>query len=102
MKLHSIALSAALGMSALFAPVEGYSVIITDIPQSDVRRAAEKGDADAQHKLGNVYYWGQGSPVDYAEAVNWFSKAAAQGHAGAQTDLGICYELGQGGNSAAK
>ena len=33
---------------------------------------------------------------DYAEAVQWYSKAAEQGFAEAQYNLGVCYENGQG------
>ena len=37
-----------------------------------------------------------GVPVNYAEAVKWYSKAAEQGHAAAQSNLGLMYALGIG------
>jgi TPR repeat protein len=37
-----------------------------------------------------------GVPVNYAEAVKWYSKAAEQGHAAAQSNLGLMYVLGIG------
>ena len=33
---------------------------------------------------------------DYAEAVQWYSKAAEKGHVGAQNNLGWMYERGRG------
>jgi hypothetical protein len=35
-------------------------------------------------------------PLDYAEALKWFSRAAEQGHAGSQNNLGIMYNSGLG------
>jgi len=45
-----------------------------------LRKAAEQGDAEAQFKLGNSYFTGQGETRDYAKAIEWFGKAAEQGH----------------------
>lgn len=44
---------------------------------SDLRSAAERGDAEAQYELGNAYYYGKGVPQDYKEAQVWYGKAAA-------------------------
>jgi hypothetical protein len=90
------------------------------------RKAAEQGDADAQYKLGVLYYevWeGQGVLQDdtqaafwrrtirawrawinsadpynwrYTQAVYWFRKAAEQGDADAQYVLGNIYYYGHG------
>ena len=60
------------------------------------RKAAEQGDADAQHNLGVMYGEGQGVPQDYAEALKWFRLAADQGEAIAQYNLGLMYGEGQG------
>ena len=51
------------------------------------RKAAERGDADAQFMLGTFYENGEGVPQDYAEAVKWLRKAAEQGHAEAEMML---------------
>ena len=55
-----------------------------------VQKSAEQGDADAQDKLGLMYYNGQGVPKDYKEAVKWYTKAAEQGDDSARTTLGLC------------
>lgn len=55
------------------------------------REKAEQGDADAQLKLGVMYFFGDGVPLDDAEAVKWFRKAAMQGHTMAQRNLGFMY-----------
>ena len=60
------------------------------------RKAAEQGNAKAQHNLGYCYYDGQGVSQDYTEAVKWYRKAAEQGNAKAQNNLGLCYYDGQG------
>jgi TPR repeat protein len=46
-----------------------------------LREVAEKGDKDAQYRLGNSYCCGpEGGFWDTKEAVKWWCKAAAQGH----------------------
>ena len=59
-------------------------------------KRAESGDAEAQHKLGNCFYYGLGVKQDYREAVKWFRKAADQHYAPAENDLGFCYHEGYG------
>ena len=60
------------------------------------RRAADQGDARAQHNLGYMYEYGLGIPQDYVEAVRWYRKAAEQGLADAQFNLGTMYDNGRG------
>ena len=60
------------------------------------KEAAEKGDASAQLRLGEMYDNGDGIPKDGAEAFNWYKKAAAQGNSTAQFDLGLSYHDGDG------
>jgi TPR repeat protein len=57
---------------------------------------AERGDALAQTKLGNMYYLGLGVLEDDGEAARWFSMAANQGDPEAQVMLGTLYVLGTG------
>ena len=61
----------------------------------NLRWAAEQGDPEAQCNLGNVYYLGEGTPRDYAEAANWYRLAAGQGNAAAQNNLGVMYDEGE-------
>lgn len=63
---------------------------------ASLRKAAEKGDAKAQLKLGTAYATGEGIVKDDAQAVAWFRKAAKQGDAKAQVNLGNMVAEGQG------
>jgi TPR repeat protein len=58
--------------------------------------AAERGDAAAQYKLGNMYARGQSVTRDDGQAVSWLHKAADQGHAAAQYGLASMYASGRG------
>ena len=58
--------------------------------------AAENGDAEAQCKLADAYFLGNGMEQDEQKAVEWFRKSAEQGHAVAEYALGNCYLLGRG------
>ncbi|KPK25754.1 MAG: hypothetical protein AMJ61_11050 [Desulfobacterales bacterium SG8_35_2] len=56
----------------------------------------EQVDAKAQFERGLMYYWGQGTPQNYKEALKWFNKSAKQGNPDAQYVLGGMYYLGDG------
>lgn len=45
---------------------------------NDVLKKAQKGNAEAQYKLGLMYDNGDGVTQDYSEAVKWIRKAAQQ------------------------
>jgi TPR repeat protein len=61
-----------------------------------LRLKAERGDPDAEYKLGLAYDVGVGAPQDLAQAAAWYERAAEQGHAGAQFSLGLMYSNGRG------
>ena len=62
-----------------------------------VRKAAEAGDAQAQHNLGWMYEEGCGGlQTDNVKAVMWYRKGAIQGYARAQTQMGWMYQSGKG------
>ena len=61
-----------------------------------IHKAAEQGDAAAQHTLGVLYGLGVFEAVDGTEGVAWFRMAAKQGYALAQYDLGNMYSSGMG------
>ena len=75
---------------------------------SHLKERAEAGDAEAQQLLGDMYAAGDGVPMDFAEAHNWWRKAeqgraeaqlreaAEAGDAEAQMNLGVMYARGQG------
>jgi TPR repeat protein/sugar lactone lactonase YvrE len=62
---------------------------------SDLKIRAEQGDAEAQKKLGNSYFYGESVQKDIVEAVKWWRKAAEQGYADAQFNLGSLYSKGE-------
>jgi hypothetical protein len=57
---------------------------------------ADHGDAQAQNKLGNMYWAGEGVPKVYTESVKWWRLAADQGYTKAQANLAAAYENGWG------
>lgn len=53
------------------------------------RPVAERGDADAQYNLGQIYKLGRGVPVDMVEAEKWYRLAALQGHDLGEANYGM-------------
>jgi uncharacterized protein len=51
------------------------------------RKAAERGDADAQALLGLLYELGRGLQQDFVEAHKWLDLAASRVQADKQKDL---------------
>jgi hypothetical protein len=62
----------------------------------ELRPLADRGDAEAQYRVGLMYEFGKGYPQDKAQGIAWFRKAAAQNHAAAQAELGVIYATGDG------
>jgi len=60
------------------------------------RKAAERGDAEAQYNLALMHDRGIGVEKNAAEALKWYRKAAEQGYAKAQYNLGMMYYFGRG------
>ncbi|RZJ85087.1 MAG: sel1 repeat family protein [Massilia sp.] len=52
-------------------------------------KLAQAGDTEAQFRLGEMYWYGDGTAVDLAAANTWLRKAAQQGHRGAVESLDI-------------
>ncbi len=82
----ALALLAAAGIAAVLL-LQAFS----QESSRDIRRAAEKGEAAAQYKLGFRYAQGLNVLQDYKEAQLWFLAAAQQGHAKAQYQRGVMY-----------
>lgn len=62
-----------------------------------VKKAAERGDLNAQHDLAAFYATDESLEIrDEAEAVRWYAKAAEGGHGQSQYDLGFMLLLGEG------
>lgn len=92
---------------ALFILPSGYAPAS---PTSDIsaegmqflQTQAVRGNAEAQNKLGKLYFLGQGVPQNNTTAREWFEKSAAQGNADAQNNLGFLYEKAQGDYAKAR
>jgi TPR repeat protein len=69
---------------------------LSSMERRRTRKAAERGNANAQFNLGLLYYLGEGVEQDEEEAFHWYKKAAEQGNANAQCNLGYMYDLGEG------
>ena len=100
---HVALLAAALvGMASPFA-VAGLAEGLDALKRGDyataakeLRPLAERGDAEAQHRVGLMYEFGKGFAADKPQSMAWLGKAAAQGHPGAQLELGVIYATGDG------
>ena len=51
------------------------------------KKMADYGNAEAQHKLGEMYEEGHGTAKDFDKALEWYQKAAAQGYAPASKKI---------------
>jgi TPR repeat protein len=72
------------------------SVNASDESPKEIIQAAQQGDAVAQRELGAMYYFGEGVPQDYKEAIKWYSKSAEQNYVKSQVMLGYMYYHGEG------
>lgn len=57
---------------------------------------AERGEAEAQYRMGMMARFGWGMDKDVPAAVHWLQMAADRGHPQAQAELGTMYRLGRG------
>ena len=55
---------------------------------------AEKGDIEAQYRLGKQYYTGLHREQNLKEAYKWLGKAAQEGNSLAELSYGTMYEMG--------
>ncbi len=72
---------------------------VTPSEFNEIRSLAEKGDPEAQYKLGEFYDWGDYVTFNQDEAIKWYLKAADQGYETAQTIIADRYMLGTRGLS---
>lgn len=62
----------------------------------DVLEKAKSGNLEAQSKLAEMYFKGQGAKKDFSQAAIWALKAAEQGSPADQSLLGNLYRTGRG------
>lgn len=95
-----LALAAWLSSTAAVAGLkEGYEALSRKdyvTAANEYRPLAERGDPEAQYRIGRMYEFGNGYPQDKAQGIAWIRKAAAQGHADAEQELGVVYATGDG------
>ena len=65
-----------------------------DTAFSEFKAHAEAGNAEAQGKLGIMYFWGRGTLRSESKAYRWSLQAAKQGEASGQQMMGYLYENG--------
>jgi hypothetical protein len=58
-------------------------------------RLATAGNAEAQFRLGEMYWYGDGTAVDMGKSKAWLQKAAGAGHAGARETLAVLQQREQ-------
>eukprot|EP00456_Euglypha_rotunda_P069773 TRINITY_DN6157_c0_g1_i8.p1 TRINITY_DN6157_c0_g1~~TRINITY_DN6157_c0_g1_i8.p1 ORF type:complete len:291 (+),score=36.19 TRINITY_DN6157_c0_g1_i8:387-1259(+) len=58
--------------------------------------SAEKGYVDAQHELGDAYYYGYGAPKDFTKSYKWYRLAADNGNARSQYQAALMLSAGKG------
>src|SRR6195256_2790773 len=92
----SLLLSPAVAVAGL---KEGYAALSKKdyvTAANEYRPLAERGDPEAQYRIGRMYEFGNGYAQDKAQGIAWVRKAAAQGHADAEQELGVVYATGDG------
>ena len=77
---------------SMYAPLSVAWTRVSTEADKWIRRAAEQGNADAQHLCGK---W-EDSGGDYVKAAKWFRRAAEQGHIEAMHLIRGAYENGRG------
>ncbi|MES2299849.1 MAG: DUF3857 domain-containing protein [Pseudomonadota bacterium] len=63
---------------------------------SKMTESARAGSVQAQYAVGEAYFSGRGTVVDYAQARHWYELAAAGLSAEAMNGLGVMYGTGKG------
>jgi hypothetical protein len=98
--MRLLALAALLCSTTALASLEkGYEALMKKdyvTAAREYRPLAERGDAEAQYRIGRMYEFGNGYPQDKAQGIAWLRKSAAQGHADAEQELGVVYATGDG------
>ena len=59
-------------------------------------KASQRGNHEAQYRIGLMYRDGVGISKDDKEAAYWFRKAASNGHVESEYEIGLCFLQGRG------
>jgi len=100
LRIAAILVAASLGAPAAVAGMdEGIAALKRQdyaAAARELRPEAERGNAEAQYRIGLMYEYGKGYSVDKLQAVSWLRKSATQDHVGAQVELAGIYATGDG------
>jgi TPR repeat protein len=96
MKVHRVALTLALAWLACALPSSAQPTQAERALFEQTKAQAEKGDVEAQLRLGALYASGTGVTKDLKKAAKWHRQAAEQGLARAQYRLALDYADGEG------
>jgi len=88
--------SMPVAAQSLDAGLTAYKAGDYEAALTELTPVAERGVADAQHRLAVMYLFGQGVEADPAEALRWVRAAAEQGHIKAQSQLSYMHFFGIG------
>ena len=78
-------------VSLLIVAVAALSASVAAQDINDLKRRAERGDANAQYKFGEMYGTGSGGVLkDAAEEMRWYRMAAEQGNPTARMLSAAC------------
>ena len=62
----------------------------------NIKQESKQGNALVQHRLGVMYYNGEGTEKDLGEAFRWYKSSAEQGDTQVQYNLSVMYYNGEG------
>ena len=96
MKVHYVALMLVLAWLASAITLSAEPTKAERGLFEQTKAQAEKGDVEAQLRLGALYTSGTGVAKDLKKAAKWHRKAAEQGLPRAQYQLGMDYADGEG------
>jgi len=92
-----IRITVMLALPALcLSCISSASAAETEVEKDPLRLAARNGDAQAQQRLGEQYFYGRNRTRNYTLAALWFRKAAEQKNPVAMFDYAMCLENGLG------
>ena len=96
LRILVIAIGTAMTCGAVAWAAEPAETHIAHPDIAKVQADADRGDADAQFRLGSYYAAGKGVPRDLAKAAEFYKQSAARGNVMAMNNLGSCYADGVG------
>lgn len=104
-KKYVLIIAAIISMVALYFYIEANTNYLEDgkvayekkdyaLALKNYKKAAERNEAEAQYRIGVMYFLAEGVKEDNEAAASWFKLAASQGHVDAQIELAGMYVRG--------